>query len=298
MNTKKLIKSLAGWKSFQPSKKNFQRLWRIAPVLALVLLAYLLNGWMTVMDSGLDADEMSPGASLAADEMEVSPDFGLLPDFKQITDIPSLKATFFGYLLPMVEYHNQQISHDRKQLETMHNTLQGGGNLKSAEQKKLKQLAKFYKLDNPEADDKTQVTQLLARVDVIPPELALVQAAKESGWGRSRFAVEANNLFGQWCYTKGCGLVPSGRDKEAKHEIKRFDSPSDAVLSYIKNLNTHSAYQPVRDIRADLRRQGKAVTGESLAPGLIQYSQRREAYVEEVLAMLRQYRKFESEATP
>ena len=238
-----------------------------------VLAAVLLGGWQVA---------------------EAAPKFGSRPDFQAIEDVPQLKTTFFGYLQPMVEHHNEQISSDRKKLNELQAALEDGDDkLGAFKRRRLADLAERYKIDTDGIDERAQVARLMRRVDVIPVELALVQAAKESGWGRSRFSVEANNLFGQWCYERGCGLVPAGRSADATHEVQRFDSFFDAIGSYMNNLNTHSAYQPLRGIRANLRDRGVVVTGEDLAPGLINYSQRRQAYVDEVLVMLRQYHQLE-----
>ena len=71
----------------------------------------------------------------------------------------------------------------------------------------------------------------------------------ESGWGESRFAQQGNNLFGEWCFTKGCGIVPSQRKEGATHEVRRFDSVDDALASYMHNLNTGHAYKALRVAR-------------------------------------------------
>ncbi|MFM9673737.1 glucosaminidase domain-containing protein, partial [Streptomyces galilaeus] len=81
----------------------------------------------------------------------------------------------------------------------------------------------------------------LRRVDIIPKELALMQAANESAWGTSRFARIGLNFFGQWCYSQGCGMIPNRRNSGAAHEVAAFKSVRDAVSSYFKNINTHAA---------------------------------------------------------
>ena len=117
--------------------------------------------------------------------------------------------------------------------------------------------------------------------------LALVQAATESGWGRSRFALEGNNLFGHWCYEPGCGLVPARRNQGAAHEVAAFDSISESVSRYLHNLNTHAAYAPLRAIRARLRQQDEPPTAMALADGLVLYSERRDEYVDEIKSVIR-----------
>jgi Bax protein len=122
---------------------------------------------------------------------------------------------------------------------------------------------------------------------VIPPSLVLAQAANESAWGTSRFARRGNNLFGQWCFSQGCGLVPRGRVEGASHEVASFSSPYRSVRSYIQNLNRHPTYQLLRDIRLKARNRDDIASGPSLAAGLLGYSERGEDYVEEIRNMIR-----------
>lgn len=121
--------------------------------------------------------------------------------------------------------------------------------------------------------------RLLRRVDIVPPSLALAQAANESAWGTSRFAREGNNLFGQWCYTPGCGLVPMRRELGGRHEVKRFDWPYDSVASYVHNLNTHPAYRGFRQTRESLQDESQTLSGLALLDGLRSYSERGPEYL-------------------
>jgi len=148
-------------------------------------------------------------------------------------------------------------------------------------------LAGVYRLVDADLSSAELIKELLIRVDTVPPSLALAQAAVESGWGTSRFAVQANNLFGQWCYEKGCGLVPSQRNSGANHEVAKFKNVSDAVYSYTRNINTHRAYKDLRMSRAALRADDETVTGHILAEGLLRYSERGEDYVHELQAVIR-----------
>lgn len=134
--------------------------------------------------------------------------------------------------------------------------------------------------------------ELLTRVDTIPEDLVLIQAANETGWGSSRFAREGMNFFGQWCFKKGCGLVPQSRSEGLSHEVAVFKSVEDSVGSYMRNLNSNAAYSLLRAIRADLRAQNQPVSAEKLVYGLMNYSERQEAYVEELLDMLRHNNQF------
>jgi Bax protein len=117
--------------------------------------------------------------------------------------------------------------------------------------------------------------------------MALAQAANESAWGTSRFAKQGNNLFGQWCFTAGCGLIPQHRSEGKSHEVAKFSSPQASVTSYIHNLNSHSAYQEFRQIRASQRQQFNRLSGQQCVEGLLKYSSRGEEYIQELQAMIR-----------
>ncbi|MCH2098860.1 MAG: glucosaminidase domain-containing protein, partial [Pseudomonadales bacterium] len=132
-----------------------------------------------------------------------------------------------------------------------------------------------------------RLDELLACVDVIPPSLVLAQAATESAWGTSRFARKANNLFGEWCFTAGCGLVPNHRSQGATHEVERFATVSASIDSYFHNLNSHPAYAELRAIRARAREAAATISGADLAAGLMLYSERGEDYVDELRQIIR-----------
>ncbi len=129
--------------------------------------------------------------------------------------------------------------------------------------------------------------KLLKRIDIIPPSLTLAQAANESGWGMSRFAQHANNIFGEWTFTPGTGLVPKGRPEGETYEVRRFKTLYDSIRSYLRNLNTHSAYRSMRTKRLRMRENGLPLTGYSLAGEMKFYSTRRDAYVAEIRQMIR-----------
>ena len=212
-----------------------------------------------------------------------------LPDFAAIEDVTERKKAFFAYLAPLVETENTRIAAQRETLLEIAADLDGDGSPGWLQRRRLRRLAEAYDVDGEQGLPGTLET-LKRRVDTVPVPLVLVQAAKESGWGRSRYAVRGNNLFGQWCYVSGCGFVPAKRAAGAFHEVARFDSPADAVASYMQNLNTHAAYEPLRTIRASARRNGREATALELAEGLVLYSERRGEYVREVKAMIRSNR--------
>lgn len=212
-----------------------------------------------------------------------------LPDFSVISDILELKTLFFEFLEPLAKAANQAVLEDRDWLLELKAELDQDNQPGWIKQRSLDHIAVRYSLDDKKLAPGELVEQLLLRVDTIPVSLMLVQAATESGWGRSRFARQGNNLFGEWCYTKGCGLVPTNRPAGDTHEVKAFDRPYDSVTSYLHTLNTHPAYKSLRQKRQALRSADRAVTGFALAGTLIFYSERRQAYVNEIKTMLRQY---------
>jgi uncharacterized FlgJ-related protein len=127
---------------------------------------------------------------------------------------------------------------------------------------------------------------LLERVDIVPVSLALSQAAEESGWGTSRFAAEGNALFGQWTWG-GEGIKPEQqRAALGDHRIAAFESPLQSVMAYMHNLNTHPAYAELRAMRARLRREGQPIRGRKLAEALTKYSERGQAYVDSLHAIM------------
>lgn len=147
-------------------------------------------------------------------------------------------------------------------------------------------LAEKYKLKPDDHELPVMVWHLLQRVDVVPVSLVVAQAANESAWGKSRFAREGNNLFGIWCYTEGCGIVPKQRKDEAKHEVKRYDNFKDSVVDYIRNINRHRAYQKLREIRAAERAAGRELSGYRLSAGLAKYSEIGEEYIKRIRAII------------
>lgn len=204
------------------------------------------------------------------------------PDFTQYEAGPERKQAFFEYFLPIVQARNREILETRAELAT----LRQAGDLSSSQLKKVARIAERFGMDEF-ADTDADWRMLMRRVDVVPPSLALAQAANESAWGTSRFAVQGNNYFGQWCFKEGCGLVPKRRDPDKTHEVADFSSPAVSVETYIRNLNRHNAYLPLRRIRASLREQDEPITGIALAGGLQKYSERGEEYISELRSMIR-----------
>ena len=207
-----------------------------------------------------------------------------LPDFGQYQNVAEKKQAFFAYLQPLVTANNQQVLEHRTRLIDI--AMAPLNELSGSDRQFTQMLIERYKLDET-AEPAAIRAELLQRLDIVPLSLALSQAAKESAWGTSRFARQGNNLFGQWCYENGCGLVPLQRGAGQVHEVARFASVNDAVASYLRNINSHRAYRDLRNARAALRAQGQPITGLKLATHLTRYSERGQPYVDEIQSMIR-----------
>lgn len=204
-----------------------------------------------------------------------------LPDFAEYRDTTEKKAAFFSFLYPRIVLANSRLLLARQYLLA----LTQKPSLSPNEQQWLGRLMDRLRVDGePGAAD--TMTELAHKLDAIPPSLILAQAANESAWGTSRFARDGNNLFGQWCFSRGCGLVPLNRLDGANHEVAAFESPYDSVTAYILNINRHPSYRELRQIRTQSRDKGQFATGAQLAQGLSRYSERGQDYVEEIRSMI------------
>ena len=191
------------------------------------------------------------------------------------------KSLFFRAILPLVMQVNGEIAMQRDRLLA----LKDHPDMSRRDRDWLNHTAKRYR-----AIDKTtgQVAwdKLLRRVDLVPPSLALAQGALESGWGRSRFALEGNALFGLWTWKKGEGIVPEGREAGKTHAVRRYRSLLASVRGYMTNLNSAGPYTRLRVAREKLAAAGKPLTGRDLAAYLDRYSEEGNVYVAKVRGMI------------
>ena len=189
-------------------------------------------------------------------------------DLKTLGDTKKKRELFIKIILPLILDENEKIIEDRKKLFKIL-----GKNFNTVgERVWLKRRFKEYKIEDKD------LAKLKMRMDIIPVSLALAQAANESGWGTSRFALEGNALFGQWTWSKK-GISPKKKDPNQSHKILQFQILKASVRAYKNNLNTHNAYQEFREVRAYLREEGKKATGLDLAKYIKSYAAIGEKYV-------------------
>ena len=136
---------------------------------------------------------------------------------------------------------------------------------------------------------KGDLKELINRMDIIPTSIALAQAAKESGWGTSRFALEGNAIFGQWTWS-GQGIAPLDRASNKSHKILKFPILRASVKAYKNNLNTHNSYSKFREKRSNLREKNKRITGLELTETLNNYAQTGSEYTKILNQIIRQNR--------
>ena len=188
-------------------------------------------------------------------------------DLKTLGDTKTKRELFIKIVLPLILYENEKIIDDRKRLFKIL-----GKNFNSPGEKVwLNRRFKEYKIEDKD------LAELKMRMDIIPVSIALAQAANESGWGTSRFALEGNALFGQWTWSKK-GISPKNKDPDQSHKILQFQILKASVRAYKNNLNTHNAYKEFREVRAKLRQSGTTITGLALIKYLKRYASIGEKY--------------------
>jgi len=202
----------------------------------------------------------------------------LLPaEIKMIESTKKRKEFFIQIVLPLILQENNNIRLDRKRLFSIINK----SNNTALEKKWLEKKYKQYGI--PSKD----LFTLKVRMDEIPVSLALAQAAKETGWGTSRFAQEGNALFGQWTWS-GKGLKPKEADESKGHKVMKFNVLQASVRAYQRNLNTHKSYKEFRLVRAQLRDAGKPLDSIILSKYLDQYAETGEQYVDVLQKIIKQ----------
>ena len=202
----------------------------------------------------------------------------LLPsEIRNIESTKKKKNLFIKIVLPLILEENNRIRIDRKKLFKILNK-----NMNSkAEKKWLISKFKQYGVLNKD------LSTLKVRMDIVPVSLAIAQAAKESGWGTSRFAIEGNALFGQWTWS-GEGIKPAGVDSEEKHKVMKFKVLKASVRAYQRNLNTHGSYKEFRSERANMRDNDEELDSLILADYLDKYAATGKEYTKIIKQIISQ----------
>ena len=202
----------------------------------------------------------------------------LLPnEIKKIENIKKRKDLFIQIILPLVIKENNNIKLDRKKLFSILNKS------KNTKKEKIWLNSKFIQYGIVNKD----LSTLKIRMDEVPVSMAIAQAAKETGWGTSRFAQEGNALFGQWTWS-GEGIKPSDADTDSKHKVMKFKILQSSVRAYQRNLNTHSSYKDFRSARAEMRDEGKKLDSMILTEYLDKYAEIGKEYVKVLQQIIKQ----------
>jgi len=202
----------------------------------------------------------------------------LLPrEMKKIESTKKRKNLFIQIILPLIVEENNKIKLDRRKLFSILNKSKNSDIEKKWLNKKFKQYGVLNK----------DLSTLKVRMDIVPTSLAIAQAAKETGWGTSRFALEGNALFGQWTWS-GEGIKPAGADDDATHKIMKFKILKSSVRAYQRNLNTHSSYKQFRMARAELRDNRTKLDSLLLANYLDKYAETGKVYVKIIKQIIKQ----------
>ena len=205
-------------------------------------------------------------------------DIGLLPnEIKNISNTKKRKELFIKIVLPLIVKENNKIRIDRKRLFTI---LSRNSNT-DIEKKWLEKKYKQYGVSQ------NDLSTLKIRMDEIPVSLAIAQAAKETGWGTSRFALKGNALFGQWTWS-GEGLKPQNAEKGEGHKVMRFHSLQLSVRAYLRNLNTHASYKNLRKARTQFRNQNQSLDSLILSKYLDKYAETGNQYIEVLQKIIEQ----------
>lgn len=209
------------------------------------------------------------------------------------TQVRRKKDLFVKTMLPLILRANELILEDREKLIAIDQNMEQGKPLSPRARRWVTPLLKRYRIPLKAGQiTHLHIEKLLDRMDIIPPSLALAQAAIESGWGSSYFAQNYQAIFGQWTWNpEDKGVIPKRRPEGMTHRIRAFDYLLDSILAYMINLNRHPAYQKLRDRRTELKKHKLPITGHALAPALDKYSEKGEKYVSDLLNIMT-YNKF------
>ncbi len=275
--------------------------------LAVTMMTTMANGQEVIVLGGVEQveawlksenwwGEVNRDAQLRVPKAMIT---GINPQWRtasQKLPVQQKKELFYRFMLPLIVHANDMVMERREGLFRMQAALAAGEEQADADMRALREAAVLLRITTQEEaaaltssseNLATVLDEAIYKLDLIPAGLVLGQAAYESGYGTSRFAVEGNALFGQWTYG-GKGLVPEQQRKNlGDHRIAAFDWPFDSVRGYFINLMSHPAYEEFRRLRAQLRANGEPLTSMVLADGLTKYSERGQEYVDTLKGIMR-----------
>jgi Bax protein len=202
-------------------------------------------------------------------------------DLRHLKSTAVKKTAFIQTVLPLILQANSEVAQQRRQMNDILHDLENRRPVSADRRLFLARLANDYGVEDGDW------AELRRRVDEIPVSLALAQGAEESGWGTSRFAHQGNAVFGQRTFRRGRGIVPQRREAGKKFEVLRFGALLTSVRAYVWNLNTHPAYAGFRKARAESHRAGRTPSGMEMIASMLRYSERGQAYVDTIRAIIR-----------
>ena len=233
--------------------------------------------------ANVPVSQRTPNAAITPAAAQAAVSLTTMPDLRDQPAGPERKEAFISLLMPIIKEQNAQIARDREWLLAAQRATEWTDQAAA----RFDTICTRYGVACSSAHRaQIQWDRLLSRVDVIPSQMVMVQAIEESGWGTSRFARESNNLFGMRCFGRNCGVAQQGIDPDEAQRFQQFASVEDNVRAYLLNINTHMAYEGLRQQRAQLRRQGRPVQAGTLIASLERYSERGPLYLAQLRTLL------------
>lgn len=208
-------------------------------------------------------------------------------ELTRINDTDTRKDLFISSLLPPILKVNEYIEYERSRLLSVIEEFERNGIVSNNDLYWLTRKLSRYRMDPLTPDNLAEsLNELHKRMNIIPPSLALTQAAIETGWGTSRFAQQANALYGQWTWNDDTGMIPRERESGETHSIKRFNNLISAVEGYALNLNTHPAYEDFRTERSKFPESDDIIINDDMLFTLLYYSERGFEYIDNLNSII------------
>lgn len=208
-------------------------------------------------------------------------------ELTRINDTDTRKDLFISSLLPPILKVNEYIEYERSRLLSVIEEFERNGIVSNNDLYWLTRKLSRYRMDPLTPDNLAEsLNELHKRMNIIPPSLALTQAAIETGWGTSRFAQQANALYGQWTWNDDAGMIPRERESGETHSIKRFNNLISAVEGYALNLNTHPAYEDFRTERSKFPESDDIIINDDMLFTLLYYSERGFEYIDNLNSII------------